>query len=540
MSRIFPGRSTVARLCAVMAAVLLVLAPASLGQAATGRQASGPPSRLAHTGDGLVRGTDEAGTVAFRGIPFARPPVGTLRWQPPQPPAPWPGVRDASAYGQACAQGPTELTPSTGNEDCLSLNVWVPPRPPGAPGRPMPVMVWLHGGGFVAGAGSDDSGAALARTGHVIVVSVNYRLGPLGFLSLPGDPAEGTTANLGLLDQTAALHWVQDNIAAFGGNPGNVTLFGESAGAESVCADLVSPLAQGLFQKAVMESGPCSRAFPTQAAMEQRSEKFASAVGCPQGPSQMACLRSRTTSELLAGAAESLNSLENGANAWAPSVAGPVLPGQPAAGLAAGTFQRVPVLEGTNSDEGTFFTALSLDLKGVTLTAAQYTGVVTELFGNRAAAVLSEYPAGGYPDPEAALAAIETDSSFAASTVATSDLLAKYTTVFQYQFADADAPSVIPAVARPLGATHESEIQYLFGDPATAFSPGQARLSRRMQNCWSTFARTGSPGNCTGGAWPEFEPDSAGVENFTPGDPGSVPFLTQHHVQFWTDLLSGS
>src|SRR5579863_3960339 len=244
------------------------------------------PSPIAHIATGAVRGSMQGSIAVFKGIPFAAPPVGDLRWKPPAPPAPWKGERDATQPGSACMQSPGglgpfmkpiaaayganyEIRPITSSEDCLYLNVWVPQQPANAP---MPVMVWLHGGSNTAGSGAQPTydATSLASRG-VVVVTVNYRLGVFGFFSHPALTAESphhSSGNYGLLDQLAALQWVQDNIAQFGGDRGNVTVFGESAGSIDAAALVTSPLAAHLFRRAILESGPPFGLGPAQSLTE--------------------------------------------------------------------------------------------------------------------------------------------------------------------------------------------------------------------------------------------------------------------------------
>jgi len=222
---------------------------------------------------GRIEGTHEDGVLVFRGIPYARPPQGALRLRAPLPPAPWPGVRDAKAFGAAAPQTPGRLAALLGSptetylEDCLYLNVWTP----GTGAARRPVLVWLHGGAFSTGSGSQPiyRGARLAQRGDAVVVTVNYRLGALGYLHLPalGRDAEEASANFGLLDQLEALAWVRENIAAFGGDPANVTLFGESAGAMSVGTLLGTPRARGLFSRAILQSGAASNVYDREDAL---------------------------------------------------------------------------------------------------------------------------------------------------------------------------------------------------------------------------------------------------------------------------------
>jgi hypothetical protein len=251
------------------------------------------------TDNGPVVGRQAGGVRTFFGIPYAAAPVGDLRWRAPQPRVDWTTPREASAFGNVCVQPVTGMLEGeeeaqgkiVGNEDCLYLNVYA--RGNAAPGSRLPTMVWIHGGAFLFGAGSDYDASVLAQKHGVVVVTVNYRLGSLGFLALPTlkAEAEGESGNYGLMDQQAALRWVRNNIVAFGGDPGNVTVFGESAGGFSVCAQLASPAAAGLFHKAIIQSGPCTSPNNSGAATDstKRNLDYAAKVGCKNG--SLACLR---------------------------------------------------------------------------------------------------------------------------------------------------------------------------------------------------------------------------------------------------------
>ena len=308
------------------------------------------------TGDGAVRGTATGTVDEFLGIPYAAPPTGNLRWRPPQPPAHWWGVRDATQFAPSCPQPPSPFAPpGPFSEDCLYLNVYTPGRDAGhrllrGGGEDgLPVLVWIHGGGLTEDAGRNYDGSMLAADGTV-VVTINYRLGALGFLahpalaSRPGGPA----GNYGLMDQQAALRWVRDNIRHFGGDPHNVTIAGESAGGLSVLAQMVSPGSRGLFQKAIIQSGSFALNQRPLADAEAAGEAFAAQAGCPDQTA--ACLRQLPVSDLV-----------NPDFVEIPGVVdGKVLTEPIGAALAAGQFARVPVLNGTNHDEERIFVTIGL------------------------------------------------------------------------------------------------------------------------------------------------------------------------------------
>lgn len=306
------------------------------------------------TDRGVVEGEALDGYDRFLGIPFATPPVGPLRFQPPQPAAPWQGIRDATQFSKRCIQAPRGQTRDEFSEDCLYLNVFVPHQRV----QPLPVMVEIYGGGFTIGAANDYNGDAIAKSGDVIVVTLNYRLGPFGFLALPELSAEGAQAgsgNYGLLDQQAALQWVHKNIAAFGGDPGNVTIFGESAGGMSVCAHLTARGSRGLFQRAISQSGFCGVKGTQPHDALERGAKFAKGVGCEPGPAVIACLRSKSADALQAGT--------SAMGVFYPVWDGLVLPPNEIGALRAGNFAHVPVIMGGTRDEASIFLVLLLGPK---------------------------------------------------------------------------------------------------------------------------------------------------------------------------------
>ncbi len=475
---------------ALGAAVLLVAGAASPAVAApTGAPSAkgGSAPLVIETSDGAVRGALGDGVRTFEGIPFAAPPVDDLRFQPPAPVEPWDGVRDATEPGSQCAQLTRQANPETFGEDCLFLNVTTPA---GKSAKGLPVMVWIHGGSWVYGTGANYDASKLAAQGDVVVVTINYRLGPLGFLANPALSAERPQAGSGdyaLLDQQAALRWVQDNAKAFGGNPNNVTLFGESAGASSVCANLVSPTAAGLFDRAIAQSYSCGQSYATQETAEAAGARLAAAVGCTDPATAAACLRETSSEALL--------------RAWRGGsfvVGGQHLPLQPAEAIATDRYNHVKsVMHGNTLEENTLFAPLTY---GFAVTPAQYEAIVTRLYGANAPAVLAEYPVSAYPAPIYALADLSSDKGSALSTcehVQAYDLLTdppRPTKTFAYQFQDRTASPLIDFPGFEEGAGHATELPYLFpglfGAPLDA---AQERLSDTMVAYWTSFAKTGNP-----------------------------------------------
>ena len=334
-------------------------APSSDAGADASADDAGPPpaAPTADTALGPLEGLRGPGYQAFLGVPYAKPPVGALRWAPPEPPEAWTEPRSATGRPPRCVQRALGLDLAS-QEDCLYLNVHTPdPRPEDAP-----VMVWLHGGAFLFGEGlQTDEGTAgdlLAATHGVVVVSLNYRLGPYGFLAHPALTAErGASGNYGLMDQRLALEWVRDNIAAFGGDPDDVTIFGESAGGLSVCAHLISPESEGLFHRAISQSGLCDSALDDLSDAEAAGERFADALSCADAE----CLRAASVDEITtADGAGSDPFGEVGAErAWWPIVDGAVLEGDFRTEVERGAFVNVPTVVGWNADEGTLFVMLA-------------------------------------------------------------------------------------------------------------------------------------------------------------------------------------
>lgn len=533
------ARARISRWTRASAAIALAtgLAAAVTGLSAGGAAASGLSVAhklplLVRTGDGLVQGVRTSEAREFLGIPYAAPPTGSLRWRPPQPAAPWRGVRAATAPGSDCPQIGSIATgvPQTStDEDCLYLNVYTPLA---ARHRALPVMVWIHGGSLIGGAGSIYDGSVLAAKGNVIVVTINYRLGALGYLALPSLGAQ--SGNYGLMDQQAALRWVQRNATAFGGDPRDVTLFGESAGGASVCTNMASPTAAGLFARAIAESG-CIGPAATRQAADTQGSGLAAGLGCTDPATAAACMRAQPVSAILPAAA-SLS--------WSPVLADPILPAQPPAAFAAGDYIHVPLLQGSNLDEGRFFVALGFDALGHPLTAAQYTALIQQDFGAAAPAVLARYPLSAYPSPDLAFSAVFTDDVFSCPALA-NDNLAQASGAYAYEFSDPDPPNDFGLTFTfPLGAAHSTELQYVFQKipgPGTTppFTPAQSALSDQMISYWTRFAATGNPNGGGTPYWPRFTQGSQQIQELIPGATAPEPsttFAAYHQCAFWATL----
>jgi para-nitrobenzyl esterase len=472
---------------------------------------------IVETSYGQLRGTAEDGVEIFRGIPYARPPVGDLRFRPPAPLEPWTGVRDAVEFAAPAYQADTSaslarqfltFTQPESSEDCLSLNVWTP----AADGRRRPVMIWIHGGAYVTGSGAAPmyDGAALARNGDVVVVSLNYRLGAFGFLRLDGigDEDHGATGNQGILDQVAAIRWVHEEIAAFGGDASNITVFGESAGAGSIATLLSMPGTTGLFQKAILQSGSANLVRTPEAA-QATALRILQDLGID--PADSGKLRDVPAADL--AAAQDRTAPPAGGLAYGPVTDGVDVPTDPFAAIAAGSASGVALLVGTNTDEMRFFGAL--DPAMLAMTEAQLLTLVTSTVGgdeDRAKDAIELYRAEREAHDEPAEPAdiwfaIATDSVFRHPALRLAEIQSVHTSVFAYQF---DWPS--PAGGGVLRAAHVMEVPFVFGTYAhptvRAFSgdgPEVEALSTVVQDAWVRFARFGSPITPDLPEWPPYD-----------------------------------
>jgi para-nitrobenzyl esterase len=483
----------------------------------------------------------------YLGIPYAAPPVGALRWLPPQPFGRWRGVLSATQFGSECPQ--TSGQTSVGDENCLFLNIYAPKAKKHRDDHnELAVMVWIHGGGLNDGAGSEFDPTPLVEGGGVIVVTFNYRLGLLGFLAHPALDSEGHLAgNYGLMDQQFALAWVKRNIAAFGGNPHRVTVFGESAGGLSVYSHLASPLAAGLFERAIAQSGayasfadylnriiPIAVAETTSSPAVKSGVAVADAVGCTNQTA--ACLRSVPAVALIGLRPRAIF----------PFVDGTLLTQAPGAAFDSGDFNRVPVMTGTNHDEYRFFVAREYDLdKSVgPLQNSDYAGAVDALYWSltptELTSVLTNYPLPLNPPADAAslaLGAAGTDGIFACTARHATQALAEYVPTYAYEFNDENAPTpASPPLSFPLGAFHGADVQYLFnrnGIPAP-FTPDQEQLSETMISYWTEFAKTGDPNSPGRPVWAPYDPATDERQSFVPPVPVvESGFAADHQCALW-------
>ena len=460
--------------CVGIAAILIAAGP---GAFVSSSRAAGQltASCLVATTSGDVQGVDNGASCAFLGIPFAAPPIGGLRWKPPQPASPWtPATLNATVAPPNCATG----TLGIGNEDCLKLNIWTPDP---APAAPAPVLVWIHTGAFLAASANfpANNGRRLAELTGAIVVAANYRLGPFGFLGhralTAEDPAYRSSGNYGLLDQRAALAWVRDNIAAFGGDPENVTIGGQSAGAHSVGLHVVSPRSAGYFGRAIMHSGYASTRWRTLADAESVGDDFAAALACTNPSEVLACMRGKDRNQVLLALPSLPGSLQRfaeiGAAPWGPVVDGLEIPDQPRTLFENGTFNRVPIIIGSTRDEGWLFVDRSFPAG---LTAEQYQAAVRPEFGAAdAPAILAMYPVADFASPKHALARLTGDAEYVCEARRVARLVSRTRTpVYEYSFereVDAVAPDLV---------IHGLDTNFVFGNnygPPTTVRPQRRR-----------------------------------------------------------------
>ncbi|MGP3683832.1 carboxylesterase/lipase family protein [Streptomyces sp. IBSNAI002] len=520
-------RRTGPLLGAVLALALGLLAPAAPAAARGG----GAPDPVVAVAQGSLRGQNRDGAQEFLGVPYAAPPVGEARLRAPRPAERWNGVREAVRQGPACLQfSPFGLRdPAAVSEDCLYLDVY---RPRSArPGARLPVIVWMHGGAYSQGTGTQFGGRTMAELTQTVVVSINYRLGQLGYLDLPelNGPREVRSGSFGLMDQIAALRWTRENIGAFGGNPQSVTVSGQSAGSGSVCALLAAPSAAGLFHRAVLQSGPCTLLrTPDRARAEALAREFAARAGCAGPAGMAACLRGASGAALV----EAARTLP----APGPASGDGLLPVDPERAVRSGAWNRVPVMIGSTRSEGRFFVALTQP----DLTREQYAAQVLAGYGAAGPEVLARYPVEAHGSPYLALSAVLTDSTFACHTAWTAELFASQVPTYAYEFDDPRSPTLAGAQVPGLDQSngHSAELAYLhdFTMGERPLTPVQVALAARMKRYWGAFARFGAPVVPGQVPWPAAVPGSgvAPVLTLGPGrtGPGSS-FGADHQCAFW-------
>ena len=535
---------------------------------------------VVRTAEGPVRGFVENGVYEFLGIPYAAPPVGPLRWMPPHPVANWDEPRKATKFAKTCAQV-TELGVFAGppniNEDCLYLNVFTTQigdddRRNGGEKRGNAVLVWIHGGGNVDGESNDYDATKLATGGPLgtptVVVTLNYRLGLFGFLAHPALDAEGHLYdNYGILDQQAVLQWVKRNIAAFGGDPTRVALGGQSAGAQDTGVNQISPLAAGLFNRAIYESSPLS-GIAIRSIGLARGMAFATAAGCPTdaSPGAAECLRKLSAAEIL--------QLEGTPNVTGPYVTGPMLDGTimpitPITAWTTGKFNRMPIMGGNVEDEANFNISITEYFANpqAPITAAQYEKNVTTTYSGPEYSGGPNYPAGTvanvlaqYPPnfmnltPQEVFDLVGTHPG-ACRNVLVDELWSKWVPVYEYEFDDQTAPYYFPPLPgfKPLAA-HTIDIQFLFQNwhgsllgvnhPST-LTRQETTLSDELVAAWTNFASTGNPNRTGNSPWPQFTAAAGAPAVLSENVPSLSTFTlaqwsTNHNCTFWTgNTLNG-
>lgn len=489
---------------------------------------------------GAVRGLCHEGWCSFRGIPYAAPPVGERRWRAPAPVAVWSGVRDATRPANPApqpAQSPAEA--DSVDEDCLTLDVTLPE----SAGSGRPVVVWLHGGGGTNGAGDSRDPHRFARTGDVIVVTPNYRLGVLACFGYPGLQDSGT---FGLQDHQAVLRWVQREVPRFGGDPGNVTLAGESYGALMLAAHLTSPRSQGLFHRAILQSpfavlGPTPAhtfipgvpELPPRWVAQDELRTLGEATAVERGWVRSGSDPVEALDELRQVPVAELLGVSN--TFIRPAFGGPVLPESPAAAILARRFHRVPALLGGTSDEAAYFVDALAELMGTPVTTETYPKLLVEAFGDDADVVAARYPLDRFPSPSRAWARLSTDRAWAWPTWELGRTLAEATPTWRYEFADPGAPPPVPLPGLSAGAQHASELAYQFDVPWNVpLSAPQRELGELINRYWTGFARTGSPARDDLPPWPRA--DTGHVQRLTPGQVGGVDFAAEHLLDLWAAM----
>jgi para-nitrobenzyl esterase len=537
---------------AAAAALVAGLTVAAVGGASATAHAASPSCTAAttvQTKDGPVCGLTADNITSYLDIPYAAPPVGDLRWKSPQPHAPWTTVLQATAAAPECPSPgfPPGSPPAAGtSEDCLYLKVEVPAG--AKPGDNLPVMYEIHGGGFLGTALTND-GDNLVNSGKVVYVFANYRLGILGFLA---DKALGShSGDYGLQDQQAGLRWVKRNIASFGGNPGDVTVFGESAGGASTCDQVASPTARGLFQRAISVSGfynyqddivwskaDCKSTYYTEAQAQKVGAQFAAKVGCGNVANVAACLRGVPAATLVEDGGQYTEPTAGGT--IGPIVNGTTLTMSPAKAFATGHVNHVELISDVGRDEfngGVYTNTPGLPVV-VADTAAEYRQLVQEQFGRLAPAVERLYPLSQYQSPYTAYRTIMADSASVCPMLQTNQELSRYIPVYVDIDADADNPAG-ENLTLPLGAQH-SGTNGLVHFPPAQLDANQAALQNQLLAEWTYFARTGNPSAPHTPAWAPYSQRQHPVMVLQPADTSTVTpaafIAAQHNCGFWDQV----
>jgi para-nitrobenzyl esterase len=480
---------------------------------------------------GTVVGKEVGASQAFLGVPFAQPPVYDLMWKAPVAPENWEGVRDATEQAPACLQfEPTGVKNDQATSlDCLYLDVYRPADI--AENAELPVIVWYHGGGSTQGAGALYGGQTLADRGDVIVVSTNYRLGASGNLALPALDAENPDVggNFATLDQLETLKWVETSIGAFGGDVDNVTIAGQSAGGAAVCRMLSTPLAAGLFDRAVIESSACSSVETTKETAYTSGQEYAVAAGCADEADQLECLRVAWPALLVQA--------QGVVGRTATYTGTPTLPQSPGAAIASGNWNKVPVITGSTRWEQKL-----QNQQNSGITVAEYEALLLEEFGDAAAPlVLAEYPASDYELPFYALAAVLTDAGAGCSVDSNAKaLVAQGVPVYRYLFDDPTSPTLFGFQPEgiDMSSAHSAELAYLFdftlGD--RPLTEQQIELAHSMQDYWAAFAWSGAPTAEGELEWPAFTVEGDEAIVFAPDIHLTTGLYELHNCAFFDTL----
>ncbi|AZG46546.1 carboxylesterase/lipase family protein [Gordonia insulae] len=529
-----PGRTASTTLAAAGLILSALLVAASL--AGCSPSADGPAPLRVSTTSGELTGIRTAHARQFLGVRYAQPPIGERRWRLPRPIATPSAQVDAGRAGSPCPQtAPVPGDHPAPSEDCLSLNVTTPQSIDDPTG--LPVMVWWHGGGYTTGAGSAYDPQRLADRGNVIVVTVNYRLGMFGYLNAPGLDGGG---DFGFADQIESLRWIKANARAFGGDPGNVTVFGQSAGSLAACALMTSPAAHGLIDRAILASGSCMLNWPAGALFPEapaqtpyagRSESQATSaaaarqLGCA-GESEMSCMRGLSTDRLLTQNEDFGNQLTYGTG---------LLPRDPAEAIADGRRLAIPVITGGTHDEHRSFIGGLLAVQPDAVTRANYPDLVRKSFGDRAPEVLARYPLAGFPSPGVAWATVVTDASWTCPTLRGAQFMSRSAPTFAYEFADTTAPNVNGVTTIPQNAAHATDLPYYFdlGGKNLLTSPRQREIADQMIDYWSSFARDETPHADGAPDMVQATENSHDVLRLGTSSTEVVDVAADHHCGFW-------
>jgi para-nitrobenzyl esterase len=518
-------------------------------------------SAVVETQEGPVQGFVTKGVTEFLGVPYAEPPVGPLRWQPPKDKAPWAATKVVTEFAPICALTTTLGAfsgPPNNNEDCLYLNVFTPDLNPSAK---LPVVVWIHGGGNVDGETPDYDGGKLAAMGRTVVVTLAYRLNLMGFLAHPALDNEGHAfGNYGILDQQSVLRWVERNIVKFGGDKDNVTVGGQSAGAVDTGIHMLSPLSTGLFHRGICQSFCPAFTLPTKEAAEATGVAFAEAAGCGSGagPEVATCLRNLSAAKVeeLAGTASAMSKFISGRGL----VDGQVIPDQPLKLFARGRFNKVPLMNGNTTDETNFGLGITEyftntdNAKRTPPTAEGYENYVKTTFvaptypEGTAAKVLAVYPPSAFKSPQLAWDRVGTDSGIC-NQRRLDKTLASQIPVYAYEFADKTAPFFFPPLPSFEALSyHTADIQYVFpmwhGGPlgkTAPLNPQQSKLSDQIVTAWANFARTGNPNGSGNTPWPRYTTAADSSAWLIQDIPASstltdAQYAALRHCDFWDSV----